>query len=154
MSAINFIKKGAEPSSKEYSRLRRIIGATLKNEGLDPQRCELTIVFSTDEELQQLNETYRHISGATDVLSFPADDLDPESGRKYLGDIVISMDQVNKQHQKYGDQKIEIVSLLIVHGILHLLGLDHATSAEKKIMWRKQAQILEQFGVVVHIDDD
>lgn len=154
MSAINFIKKGAEPSSKEYSRLRRIIGATLKNEGLDPQRCELTIVFSTDEELQQLNETYRHISGATDVLSFPADDLDPESGRKYLGDIVISMDQVNKQHQKYGDQKIEIVSLLIVHGILHLLGLDHATSAEKIIMWRKQAQILEQFGVVVHIDDD
>jgi probable rRNA maturation factor len=154
MSAINFIKKGAEPSSKEYSRLRRIIGATLKNEGLDPKRCELTIVFSTDEELQQLNETYRHISGATDVLSFPADDLDPESGRKYLGDIVISMDQVNKQHQKYGDQKIEIVSLLIVHGILHLLGLDHATSAEKKIMWRKQAQILEQFGVVVHIDDD
>lgn len=154
MSAINFIKKGAEPSSKEYSRLRRIIGVTLKNEGLDPKRCELTIVFSTDEELQQLNETYRHISGATDVLSFPADDLDPESGRKYLGDIVISMDQVNKQHQKYGDQKIEIVSLLIVHGILHLLGLDHATSAEKKIMWRKQAQILEQFGVVVHIDDD
>jgi probable rRNA maturation factor len=154
MSAINFIKKGAEPSSKEYSRLRRIIGATLKNEMLDPQRCELTIVFSTDEELQQLNETYRHISGATDVLSFPADDLDPESGRKYLGDIVISMDQVNKQHQKYGDQNIDILCLLIVHGILHLLGLDHATSAEKEAMWRKQAQILEQFGVVVHIDDD
>lgn len=154
MSAINFIKKGAEPSSKEYSRLRRIIGATLKNEGLDPQRFELTIVFSTDEELQQLNETYRHISGATDVLSFPADDLDPESGRKYLGDIVISMDQVNIQYQKYGDQNIDILCLLIVHGILHLLGLDHATSAEKKIMWRKQAQILEQFGVVVHIDDD
>ena len=134
--------------------MRRIVGAILKNEGLDPQSCELTIVFSTDGELQQLNETYRHISGATDVLSFPADDLDPESGRKYLGDIVISMDQVNKQHQKYGDQKIDIVSLLIVHGILHLLGLDHATSAEKEVMWRKQAQILEKFGVVVHIDDD
>jgi probable rRNA maturation factor len=154
MSAIIFIKKGTEPSSKEYSRLRRIIGATLKNEGLDPQSCGLTIVFSTDEELQQLNETYRHISGATDVLSFPADDLDPESGRKYLGDIVISMDQVNKQHQKYGDQNIDILCLLILHGILHLLGLDHATKAEKEVMWRKQAQILEQFGVVVHIDDD
>jgi probable rRNA maturation factor len=154
MSAINFIKKGTEPSSKEYSRLRRIIGATLKNEGLDPHSCELTIVFSTDDELQKLNETYRHISRATDVLSFPADDLDPESGRKYLGDIVISMDQVNNQHKKYGDQNFDILCLLIVHGILHLLGLDHANKAEKKVMWRKQALILEQFGVVVHIDDD
>lgn len=154
MSAINFIKKGTEPSSKEYSRLRRIIGATLKNEGLDPHSCELTIVFSTDEELQQLNETYRHISRATDVLSFPADDLDPESGRKYLGDIVISMDQVNNQHQKYGDQNFDILCLLIVHGILHLLGLDHANKAEKKVMWEKQTQILDRFGIVVHILDD
>jgi|WetSurMetagenome_2_1015567.scaffolds.fasta_scaffold18119_3 probable rRNA maturation factor len=154
MSAINFIKKGTEPSSKEYSRLRRIIGATLKNEVLDPHSCELTIVFSTDEELQQLNETYRHISRATDVLSFPADDLDPESGRKYLGDIVISMDQVNNQHQKYGDQNFDILCLLIVHGILHLLGLDHANKAEKKVMWEKQTQILDRFGIVVHILDD
>ena len=120
---------------------------------MDPRQLELSIAFTHDPDMQQLNANYRQILSPTDVLAFPADDLDPETGRKYIGDIAISMDQVKNQQEKYCDQEKDILALLVLHGTLHLLGYDHGTSDEKKTMWRIQGEILSQFQINVHIPE-
>ncbi len=122
-------------------------------EGFDPRQLELSIVFTHDSEMQQLNANFRQILSPTDVLAFPADYLDPETGRKYIGDIAISMDQVKNQQEKFGDQEKDILALLVLHGTLHLLGYDHGTGDEKRTMWRNQGEILSRFQITVHITE-
>ncbi len=153
MSNIKFANKSGLSLRGNYPWLRRVIQATIAAEGMNANRFELTVAFTSDIELQRLNETYRQISNPTDVLAFPANDLDPETGRKYLGDIAISMDQVKKQHDEFGDLEKDILGLLVIHGTLHLLGYDHATREEKIKMWRSQDSILSQFQAIVHISD-
>ncbi len=153
MSNLKFTNKSDHNLRGLYPWLRRVIQSTIAAEGMDSNRFELTVAFTSDNEIQRLNETYRQISSPTDVLAFPANDLDPETGREYLGDIVISMDQVKKQHEEFGDLEKDILSLLVTHGTLHLLGYDHATRVEKIEMWRRQDSILSQFQVIVHIPE-
>jgi probable rRNA maturation factor len=107
----------------------------------------LSIVVSDDEQLHQLNKQFRDQDTPTDVLSFPADYVDPESGVPYLGDILISCHRAESQALAAGHSLMEEIQLLIVHGILHLLGYDHATAHEKTRMWVVQAEILELLGI-------
>ena len=97
-----------------------------------PNDVDLSILVEDDEKLKELNQQFLNINSATDVLSFPANEIDPESGRKYLGDIIISFTHAEKQAQDAGQTSDREVQLLVVHGILHLLGYDHANSREKK----------------------
>ena len=83
----------------------------------------------------------------TDILSFTADEFDPESGLTYLGDLIISYERVEQQALKAGHSLTTEFALLAVHGALHLYGFDHKTSAEKKRMWQTQAQILSNLGI-------
>ena len=108
---------------------------------------ELTIVVTTDEHLKKLNQKFLDIDAATDVLSFPANFIDPENETQYLGDIIISYPRAENQAKKGGHAVIEEVQLLVVHGILHLLGHDHAEVAEKNRMWSAQIEILKQLGL-------
>lgn len=108
---------------------------------------DLTIVFTDDTQLHELNREYLGIDAPTDVLSFPASETDPESGRRYLGDILISIPRAEKQAGKAGHALEAEVQLLIVHGTLHLLGYDHAEAEEKARMWKTQAEILESLGL-------
>ena len=107
----------------------------------------LSIVVSGDEQLHQLNKQFRDLDMPTDVLSFPADYVDPESGVAYLGDILISCHRAESQALAAGHSLMEEIQLLIIHGILHLLGYDHATAHEKTRMWVVQAEILELLGI-------
>ncbi|HEY85912.1 MAG TPA: rRNA maturation RNase YbeY [Chloroflexi bacterium] len=109
--------------------------------------AEMTIVITTDEAIQALNRQYRGVDAPTDVLSFaeasPADDFAlPEQPSPWLGDVIISAPGAARQAQTMGHTLFEEIQLLSVHGILHLLGYEHLTPAEKEIMWRKQAEIL------------
>jgi probable rRNA maturation factor len=100
-----------------------------------------------------LNRQYLGRDAVTDVLSFPADEADPESGCRYLGDILLSMPRAAAQAQAGGHPVEQEAQLLVVHGTLHLLGYDHGRKEEKERMWAVQAEILEQLGVpagVVH----
>ncbi len=107
----------------------------------------LSIVVSGDEQLHKLNKQFRDLDTPTDVLSFPADYIDPESGVTYLGDVLISCHRAESQALAAGHSLMEEIQLLIVHGILHLLGYDHATAHEKARMWVAQAAILELLGI-------
>ena len=70
-----------------------------------------------------------------------------ESNKKYLGDIIISYPRAKFQAMARGGSDLSELQLLVVHGILHLLGYDHAEELEKKEMWALQAQVLKEFGL-------
>ena len=134
------------PFPKEL--LERAASAALEHqasrESLD---SELTIVLTNDARLKELNRDYLGIDAPTDVLSFPASETDPETGARYIGDILISIARAQSQATAAGHPLESEVQLLVVHGVLHLLGHDHAEAQEKARMWQAQTEILAQLGL-------
>ena len=112
-----------------------------------PKDADLTIVLTDDAQLQQLNHDYLDVNAPTDVLSFPSEQIDPESGSRYLGDILVSVPRAALQAAAAGHPLEAEIQLLVVHGVLHLLGHDHAGAEEKARMWRAQAEILAELGL-------
>jgi probable rRNA maturation factor len=112
-----------------------------------PGEADLTIVLTGDEKLRQLNREYLGLDEVTDVLSFPAAEQDPETGTSYLGDILISMPRAKLQAERAGHTLDEELQLLVVHGVLHLLGYDHANPRQKSGMWKAQGRVLEDLGL-------
>ncbi|MEN6410014.1 MAG: rRNA maturation RNase YbeY [Anaerolineaceae bacterium] len=125
--------------------LSQTIQAALKHQHA-PEDAELTVVVDDDEAVHTLNRDFRGVDDTTDVLSFPADEVDPESGHPYLGDIIISYPQASRQAAAGGHSIQAELQLLVVHGVLHLLGHDHAEADEKERMWSAQSEILSQLG--------
>lgn len=126
--------------------LERAARAALAHEA-ESLDSELTIVLTTDARLQELNRDYLGIDAPTDVLSFPASELDPETGARYVGDILISIPRAESQVLAASHPLESEVQLLVVHGVLHLLGHDHAEVQEKARMWKVQAEILAELGL-------
>lgn len=108
--------------------------------------AEATIVLADDAQLQALNRQFLGIDAPTDVLSFPGGDTDPDSEALYLGDVIISLSRAQAQAIAGGYALQDELQLLVVHGMLHLLGHDHAGEEEKAKMWAAQTQILERLG--------
>jgi probable rRNA maturation factor len=114
---------------------------------------DLTIVLVDDARIQELNRDFLGHDATTDVLSFPADEADPDTGHRYLGDVVISFVRAVEQAIEGGHTVEAEMQLLVVHGVLHLLGHDHASKEEKERMWAAQAKVLESLGIspkIVH----
>lgn len=126
--------------------LKRAAQAALDHES-QTSESDLSIVLTDDARLHQLNQEYLGIDAPTDVLSFPASETDPETGAPYLGDILISMPRAQAQANAAGHPLESEVQLLVVHGVLHLLGHDHAQPEEKARMWKAQAESLERLGL-------
>jgi probable rRNA maturation factor len=108
---------------------------------------DLTIVLSNDEHLHELNRLYLGMDAPTDVLSFPFDETDPDTGSRYLGDIIISLSRAATQAEAVDHPVGDELQLLVVHGTLHLLGHDHAEPEEKARMWQAQSEILASLGL-------
>lgn len=140
----------AEPfaASVEAARLERAARLALALHG-GPQETGLAIVVTGDEPLQELNRRYRGVDSPTDVLAFPAGFTDPDSGHSYLGDLLISYPRAEAQAAAAGHPVVEELQLLVVHGVLHLLGYDHAAEAEKARMWAAQAEALKRLGISI-----
>ena len=130
----------------ESALLERAARLTLDLEPDSADR-DITIVLTDDRQLHELNRDYLGVDAPTDVLSFPADESDPETGTTYLGDILISIPRAAQQAQAVGHPLEAEVQLLVVHGVLHLLGHDHAEAEEKARMWDEQARVLERIGL-------
>lgn len=120
--------------------------AVLKHEAVS-ELSDISVVIDNDASLQDLNSQFLGIDAPTDVLSFPSDEVDPESNIPYLGDIIISLPKAKMQAAEVGHSYEAEVQLLIVHGTLHLLGYDHAEADEKQEMWEHQKQILTSLNV-------
>ncbi len=115
-----------------------------ESESLD---SDLSIILTDDARLHELNLNYLGVDAPTDVLSFPASETDPETGAHYIGDILISIPRAQTQADAAGHPLESEVQLLVVHGVLHLIGHDHAEAEEKARMWKAQAEILERLGL-------
>ncbi len=126
--------------------LERTVKAALENQ-TESSDSELTIVLTDDSKIQELNREYLGIDSPTDVLSFPASEIDPETDARYIGDIIISMPYAARSAGKAGHPLESEVQLLVVHGVLHLLGHDHAEADGKAKMWKAQAEILKSLGL-------
>lgn len=131
-------------TSLQPDSLERTAQAVLAHQSSDG---DLTIILTDDAQLRELNREYLGIDVPTDVLSFPASETDPETARRYLGDILVSIPRAEAQARAAGHALEAEVQLLVVHGTLHLLGHDHAGDEEKARMWKAQAQILERLGL-------
>ena len=105
---------------------------------------ELSLLVTSDEEIQKINLAKRGKDISTDVLSFPIVEKDLPEGYKILGEIIISIDTMPKQAREIGHSDKEEFYRLLVHGILHLLGFDHEKGAyEEKRMQEKEDECLQ-----------
>ena len=131
--------------------LERAAKATLLQQSAPD--ADLTLVLTSDAQIQTLDRDFLGKDAPTDVLSFPAFETDPETGRCYLGDIIISVPRAEAQAIAAGHPLESELSLLVVHGVLHLLGHNHSAAEEKTRMWAAQSEILTRLGIpptIVH----
>lgn len=126
------------------SEVLKLLQFAIKELGLNSE-CELTLAFINDEEMAQLHEKWMDLSGTTDVMSFPMDELkpnDPEPG--ILGDIVISPLVARAQADKAGHPYEHEVKILAAHGLLHLLGYDHQEPETEREMFALQEDLVKR----------
>ena len=116
------------------------------------ENTEVSITFVENRFIAELNEQYRGRTGPTDVLSFECDGLDDEDFEDAdstvfeLGDVVIAPDVARAQMREFGTTFQEEISLLLVHGLLHLCGYDHIEDDEAEVMEAREAAILEAWS--------
>jgi probable rRNA maturation factor len=126
--------------------LEKAAQLTLEHEEIT-EEMELSIAVDSDERVHELNLQFLGIDSPTDVLSFPANEFDPDTGLTYLGDIILSCPKAQAQAAAAGATLSDEFQLLVVHGVLHLAGHDHAEPGEKERMWKAQDTILKKLGV-------
>jgi probable rRNA maturation factor len=129
-------------SAVDRKMIRAAARAALEHEAA-PAPGALTLVLADDAALRRLNRAYLGHDHPTDVLSFPSHETDPETDARYFGDIAISLPRARAQAEAGRHPVSAELQLLVVHGVLHLLGHDHATSKDKARMWAAQAEILK-----------
>ena len=133
--------------------IKKAIDAALDSENIELD-CEVEVIIADEEEIRSLNSQTRGIDRVTDVLSFPMfDSINDikvnESGRAFLGSMVICEKRACEQAEEYGHSVDREAAFLAVHSILHLLGYDHELGeTEEKEMFEKQEKILEKMGLV------
>ncbi len=130
----------------DEAALKAAAQAALTQQGI-AEEVGLTIAVDSDERLQALNLQFLGIDAPTDVLSFPADEFDPDTNLRYIGDIILSCPRAQAQAQAAGVSLADEAALLVIHGVLHLLGHDHAAPQEKTAMWAAQSAILASLGI-------
>jgi probable rRNA maturation factor len=118
--------------------LAALVRAALAGEGRRPG--ELGIVLTGDAPVRELNRRWRGLDRATDVLSFGYDET---AGPVVNGDLIVSMDRVAEQARRYRVTRGRELARLIVHGALHLAGLDHKTPAQRRHMREREARLLK-----------
>ena len=110
--------------------------------------AELSLLLTDDETVHELNRTYRGVDKTTDVLSFSQrEGENPDDWDNLLGDVIISVDQAQRQAADYGHSMAREVGFLTVHGVLHLLGWDHEDPEDERRMMGKTEDILGAIGL-------
>lgn len=152
---IDDLQEVHEVTDKIEKIVEKAIKSTLKYQNYK-KRCEVSVSFVDDKQIQEINNQYRNMDKPTDVLSFPIIDFNEEQDDKFgydcgflmLGDIIISMEKAVSQAEEYGHSVEREIGFLCVHSTLHLLGFDHDNEENTKIMREKEEAILGEMGLV------
>ena len=133
--------------------VKKAVRAALDAEGVS-EPCLVGVVLTNDEDIRRVNREFRGIDCATDVLSFPFNELrpgafdasvcerDPESGRLMLGDMMISLERCAAQGEEFGHGFEREIRYLAVHSVLHLLGYDHVDEGKMKKQMRAREKAI------------
>ncbi len=112
-------------------------------DSLDLSEAELSILLCDDTAIRALNRQYRKNDKATDVLAFPMQEgPGPQANQGLLGDVVISLPTARRQASEHDRPIVQEVTFLLAHGLLHLLGYDHATKGEEREMTARTEDLL------------
>jgi len=142
--------------NKEYVRtIEKVIKRAFEEEKIDKLNLYVNIILTNPKNIKKINKEYRNIDKSTDVLSFPMFEKDEiEFMRKnkndvldVLGDIVISLEQVEEQAKEYGHSFERELSYMVIHGFYHLMGYDHIDEEDKKAMREKEENILNLLDI-------
>ena len=119
--------------------------AAIAAAGHCPQEHSLTVVITGDAEMARLNEQFRGAEGPTDVLAFAfGSALVQGQEEAYLGDVIVSLERAVEQAQDVGHSLERELALLVAHGVLHLLGFDHAEAEDEREMWSLQDRVAQE----------
>ena len=124
--------------------IRRCCHAVLEMENFEGS-VEVDVSLVDNAQIREINREHRHIDAVTDVLSFPLGenghyDINPETGAKMLGDVVLSMERAMEQSEQFGHSLHREVGYLTVHSILHLLGYDHVDGGLEAVRMREREE--------------
>lgn len=126
-----------------------------------PDNLQVSVTFTDEKKIHELNLKTRGIDRATDVLSFPMfnysvpgdfsdpdsqDSYDPDTGEYLLGDVVLCVQRIKSQAAEYGHSETRELAFLTAHSMLHLFGFDHMEDEERRDMEQRQEKILEALG--------
>ena len=133
---------------KEIENTNDFLNFVIKKENLE--NCLFNVIIVDNDYIHKLNKEYRGIDRPTDVISFALEDEvdNVKLDFRVLGDIYISLDKTYEQAKLYNHSFLRELSFLTIHGLLHLLGYDHMVKEDEEIMFKKQDELLNEFGIV------
>lgn len=150
---IDFIDETSEISEVAQQLVGSVLQFAAKKENIEAG-TELSVIFVDNARIQEINKEYRHKDAATDVISFAMEEMGEneikiigEDLPRVLGDIIISIERTKEQAEEYGHSFDRELGFLALHGFLHLLGYDHMTESDEKVMFTKQKEILDEYGL-------
>lgn len=150
LTEINFLDVD---ETREYDELiGQVIKKCFEEENLLGKNLYVNIVLTTPQNIKNINKEHRGIDKETDVLSFPMFQKDEMENlylevEEVLGDIVISLEQIEKQAKEYGHSLKRELAYMLVHSFYHLMGYDHIEEKDKKEMRQKEENILEKLKI-------
>lgn len=150
---IDFHDQTNQVTEEYIDLLQQLINYAAEQENVTAE-AEISINFVDNNEIQTINRNYRQIDRPTDVISFALEE-EMEGELKVigdempviLGDIVISVEKAREQADAYAHSFQRELGFLALHGFLHLLGYDHMNQSDEKIMFQKQEELLNGFGL-------
>ena len=146
MNTYNIFNETDENMDEYLSTLKGLLEHALKYDGVT--NAEFNIIFVDSNTIHEMNKTYRNVDRVTDVISFALEEnKDVELDHRLLGDIYICLERAHEQALEYGHSFLREICFLSVHGLLHLLGYDHMIESDEKIMFGKQEEILDSYGI-------
>ncbi|MGE6375411.1 rRNA maturation RNase YbeY [Peribacillus muralis] len=151
--AIDLLDETNEVTEEAQQLVESILQFAAKKEKIE-EDTELSVTFVDNERIREINKEYRHKDAATDVISFALEEMGEDEVEivggempRMLGDIIISIERTKEQAEEYGHSFDRELGFLALHGFLHLLGFDHMNEEEEKMMFTKQKEILEEYGL-------
>jgi metalloprotein, YbeY/UPF0054 family len=133
--------------------IKKAVSKALDAEGVDVP-CIISVMLTDDEGIRTVNREFRNVDRATDVLSFPMNELTPgkfdpeicerdlDTGAVMLGDMMISLERCEAQGEEFGHGFNREIQYLTVHSVLHLLGYDHVDEGERKRQMRAREKAI------------
>jgi probable rRNA maturation factor len=151
--AIDLMDETNEVTEEAQQLVESILQFAARKENIEKD-TELSVTFVNNDRIREINKEYRHKDSATDVISFALEEMGEDEVEivgaempRMLGDIIISIERTKEQAEEYGHSFDRELGFLALHGFLHLLGFDHMNEEDEKVMFTKQKEILEEYGL-------